>query len=204
MSRPVTAPAARHSNLCAYPCSFSKARLRRALRAGVCAAAWTASAALWAQAPAPAAAPCSGPEWKQFDFWLGTWKARWDALPGTPAGTGTNRITKTLGGCVVEENFTTDEAEPLVGHSVSTFSPQRSAWLQTWVDNQGSYLDFVGRWADGRMVLSRSAVGRDGKPQHQRMTFENIRPDAFDWRWETSPDGATWTLRWLIHYGRAP
>lgn len=162
-----------------------------------------ASAPVWADAPAAPPVPCAGPAWKQFDFWLGTWRARWDALPGTPAGTGTNRITKTLGGCVVEEQFATDEPEPLLGHSVSTYSPQRGAWLQTWVDNQGSYLDFSGQWTDGRMVLARSAPGQDGKPRHQRMIFENIRPNAFDWRWESSPDGRTWTLRWLIHYERA-
>jgi hypothetical protein len=166
-----------------------------------------AMATLLGPAPAmaedAAPAPCKAPEWSQFDFWLGTWNARWDALPNMPAGKGRNRIEKILGGCVVEENFTTDEAEPLVGRSVSVYSPQRGGWLQTWVDNQGSYLDFAGGWKDGRMVLGRASTGRDGKPQHQRMTFENIRQDAFDWRWETSPDGKAWALRWLIHYDRA-
>jgi hypothetical protein len=38
---------------------------------------------------------------------------------------------------------------------------------------------------------------------YQRMVFENITKDAFDWNWETSKDGgASWTLSWHLHYTR--
>ena len=158
---------------------------------------------LGASAAANAPAPCSAPEAKQFDFWLGDWKVRWDATPaGEPAGTGRNHVGTILGGCVVEENFSTDEPQPLIGRSVSTWSSQRQHWLQTWVDNQGSYLDFVGEFKDGRMILARETVDGSGQKIRQRMVFENIAGDRLDWRWESSRGDGEWKLLWLLHYER--
>jgi len=37
----------------------------------------------------------------------------------------------------------------------------------------------------------------------KRMVFGDITPDAFAWRWESSPDAVTWTQRWAIDYRRA-
>ncbi len=152
--------------------------------------------------PPPPPLPCTAPEAKQFDFWLGDWKVAWDASPGMPAGTGVNRVSRVLDGCAIEENFRTDEPEPLVGRSLSVWSPSRQRWQQTWVDNQGSYLDFTGGFRDGRMVLARESTDSDGKRRLQRMTFENIRADALDWRWESSADGREWKTNWLIRYTR--
>src|ERR1051326_8474286 len=61
----------------------------------------------------PAASPCSGPEFHELDFWIGEWDAAWPASPGSPAGTGTNRIEKVLDGCVVSENFEASGPSPL-------------------------------------------------------------------------------------------
>jgi hypothetical protein len=159
--------------------------------------------ALLLGASAEAGAPCSAPEAKQFDFWVGEWKVRWDATSaGDPGGTGHNRIAMILDGCVIEENFSTDEAQPLVGHSVSVWSPQRRRWLQTWVDNQGSYLDFTGEFKDGKMILARQGLDGKGEAISQRMIFENIAADRFDWRWEAARGGGEWKLAWHLHYER--
>ncbi len=94
--------------------------------AGVLAAAASLSAAeKKVSHPAPAQgtpnpAPCGGPEFRQLDFWVGTWNATWPASPGTPAGKATNRVEKILGGCVVSENFEASGVAPLVGKSYST------------------------------------------------------------------------------------
>ncbi len=165
--------------------------------------AWFAIALSLSASAQPAPAPCPAPESKQFDFWLGDWKVRWDATPGGQvAGTGRNRITKIIDGCVIEENFATDQTQPLIGRSVSTWSPRQKRWLQTWVDNQGSYLDFVGEFKEGRMILAREGIDANGEKIRQRMVFENIAADRFDWRWESSREGTDWTLAWLLHYER--
>jgi hypothetical protein len=142
------------------------------------------------------------------DFWIGEWDLTWPAHGAAPAGTGSNRIEKILGGCVVEESFAANGPSPFMGRSVSTYDPRTKGWRQTWVDNQGFYLDFTGGLEGGQMVLLRQGLTPDGRPQVSRMVFLNVTRDSLDWRWERSEDGGkTWRLLWPIHYvrkGRAP
>ena len=106
--------------------------------------------------PRPAAppVPCSEPQQKQFDFWLGDWDLTWPAPNQAPAGHGTNSVKQIMDGCVVQENFSGGVSMPLRGMSVSRFDPRSGQWKQTWVDNQGGYIDLVGEFKDGQMVLS--------------------------------------------------
>src|SRR5215470_2046859 len=90
---------------------------------------------------ASSALPCSGTEWRQFDFWIGEWNLTWPSPDGKGTENGTNTITRVLGDCVVLENFTGGGSNPMRGMSLSTFSPKLQKWQQTWVDDQGSYLD---------------------------------------------------------------
>jgi hypothetical protein len=153
--------------------------------------------------PAAPPAPCASPESRQLDFWVGEWDLSWPGPGGKPGGTATNRIEKTLGGCVIEEHFTADGPNALVGHSVSTYNPREKAWKQTWVDNQGAYIALTGEFKDGEMRLVSHGTSPDGKATMGRMVFSNIKPDSFDWRWESSKDGGkTWQLQWPIHYQR--
>ncbi len=145
---------------------------------------------------------CSSPEAKQFDFWVGDWKAEWKNDDGSTA-TGSNTIRKILGGCVVEENFNGNPAISLIGRSLSLYNSRRNIWQQTWVDNEGSYLDFTGNFENGKMTLSRDAITPKGKTIQQRMVFYNIEKNKFDWDWEISKDdGKNWELKWRIHYTR--
>ena len=134
------------------------------------------------------------PETRQFDFWLGEWDVSWDG------GRGTNSIRSILGGHVVEERFHA-ESPPFEGMSVSVYNARRGLWQQTWVDDQGTYLDLSGGWRDGEMTLSTERLV-DGKPATLRMVFYNIAADQLDWRWERSTDGSEWQILWQIRYQR--
>ena len=91
----------------------------------------------------------------------------------------------------------------LRGTSVSIFDFNAGKWKQTWVDNEGGYLDFIGEFKDGQMILQREAVRSDGTKLLQRMVFKNIGPRELDWSWEASRDGGkTWQVQWPIHYKR--
>jgi hypothetical protein len=151
----------------------------------------------------PQPKPCSEPEQKQLDFWVGEWNLTW---PGNTAGQtdhGTNSIRRILDGCIVQENFSGADAMHLRGQSVSIFDITAGKWKQTWVDNEGGYLDFVGEFKDGQMILAREAARPDGTRSLQRMVFKNITHDEFDWSWEGSKDGGkSWTVVWPIHYKR--
>jgi hypothetical protein len=144
---------------------------------------------------------CSSPESSQFDFWLGEWNLDWRNENNEP-GTGRNYVSKILGGCVIEENFSTSD-NSFTGKSFSVYNPNKKCWQQTWVDNTGIYLDFTGGFADDKMILSRELITKDGRKFIQRMVFHNIKQNEFLWNWEQSTDdGKTWNLLWMIHYTR--
>ena len=130
----------------------------------------------------------------EFDFWLGEWDVTWGE-----GVHGTNRVESILDGAVIQENFNGDG---LIGISVSVFSREDSRWHQTWVDNSGSYLDFVGEFVDGKMILSRNGIA-EGKPIKQRMVWFDISANQVRWNWERSDDdGANWRALWEIQYQR--
>jgi hypothetical protein len=146
--------------------------------------------------------PCLLPEQRQLDFWVGEWDLTWPAEKDGQTDHGTNSIRRVLDGCVVEENFSAGSSGHLLGKSVSIFDTPSGKWKQTWVDNEGGYLDFTGGWKDGEMTLGREFI-KDGKVVQQRMVFRNITPNELDWSWESSKDGGkTWQVNWPIHYKR--
>lgn len=154
--------------------------------------------------PAPAdttrPAPCSTPEYRQLDFWVGEWDLAWGENGG-----GTNTITRTLDGCVIQEEFAdlTPGGSGLRGTSVSTYDAAAGEWKQTWVDNTGSYLDFTGGMSGDTLILARTAISREGQPFQQRMWWGDLERDRLAWHWERSADnGKTWEPLWTIRYTR--
>jgi hypothetical protein len=134
---------------------------------------------------------------REFDFWLGEWDLIWE-----PDGRGRNRIASLYEGRVIVEEFDGAPSMNLRGMSVSTNSPETGLWHQTWVDSQGSYLDFRGAFRDGEMILERSGMV-DGQEVRQRMVWRDIEPERLTWRWERSnDDGLTWRTLWEIAYRR--
>jgi hypothetical protein len=135
----------------------------------------------------------------ELDFWVGAWDASW-----ADGGHGTNRVRRILGNRVIHETFeqADDGTGALHGQSWSVYDAKRGLWRQTWVDDQGGYLDLVGAHADGWFAFERTAP-EIGPAAMQRMVFRDVTADAFRWTWESSPDGgATWIVRWEIDYQR--
>jgi len=147
------------------------------------------------------APPCSSPEFRQLDFWVGTWDLSWTNPDGTP-GTGRNVISRSLNDCVIEENFTTIGGErPFSGMSVSTFDTKAGHWRQTWVDNAGGYLPFTGGPSEEGFQF-RLVNAADGRTM--RMIWKNVKKVSLDWHWQESKDGGkSWEDRWVIHYRKA-
>ena len=133
---------------------------------------------------------------RQFDFWLGEWDCSWhaDGLDHV----GTNSVYADLGGMVIVENFDARPSLDYQGLSYSVYDRAAQRWKQTWVDSEGTYLDFVGRFEDGVMELHRRA-----EDVLFRMRWENIEPNGFDWSYARSDDdGGIWTALWEIGYRR--
>ena len=141
--------------------------------------------------------PCSAPEFRQLDFWVGSWDLTWENDKK-----GTNTITRVLGDCVIMENFNGGDSMTLRGMSVSTYNTKIGNWYQTWVDNDGAYLDFVGGMQGDKMILSRTVTMED-KVLMQRMVFHDIKHESLIWDWQRSTDqGKTWENLWTINYRR--
>jgi hypothetical protein len=165
--------------------------------------------AVAAQSPAPspsssgspAARPpaCTSPQDRQFDFWLGDWKVT-DNTSGRPEGT--NRITRELRGCVLQEHWS--GAQGGHGTSFNHYDAARKRWHQTWVDDSGGILYLDGGLKNGAMVLSGTRPGRGGRTITDRIEWTR-RPDGSvrQW-WRASRDGgATWTTSFDGIYRRA-
>lgn len=145
-------------------------------------------------------APCGAPECGQFDFWLGRWKVH------GPDGrlVGHNRITRTVGGCGLREEWR--GLRGLRGTSLNAWSPERGAWHQTWIDSAGTVLLLDGGIRDGAMVLEGSvpAAAPNEPATRHRISWSLIDgdPDRVRQLWETSSDGVSWEIAFDGRYRR--
>lgn len=140
--------------------------------------------------------PCSAPEHRQFDFWLGEWEVF------GPKGkvVGHSRIEPVLNGCVIAEHWTSGGNPPGAGDgkSYNLYNVQTKQWEQFWVDAQGGRLILSGGLKDGSMVLEGKqpvADAKTGKFQHERITWTPNADGSVRQLWESSTDdGESWTV----------
>ena len=159
------------------------------------------SAAVAAQAaPAP---PCSGPEYRALDFWVGEWDAEF-ALPGGGTGRAANRITRDeFGDCVIAEHFDQPDTG-FAGASYSSYDRHKKKWVQTWVDNSGGYITLIGGPVEGRPHRFELVTLDPRGPQqvHFRMIWQDVKPDSFTWHWQARQTDGRWADSWVIRYKR--
>jgi hypothetical protein len=138
--------------------------------------------------PAAPPAPCSAPESRQFDFWLGDWQVH------KPDGSfaGLNRVTREYGGCVVHEHYATGKGYS--GESLNAYDAARKVWHQTWVDDSGLLLTLEGRWNGTSMVLEGVAPGADGAMAKQRITWTPNKDGSVRQLWETADSKGAWSV----------
>lgn len=124
-----------------------------------------AIAALSLAAPALAAgsppAPCSAPEYHQWDFWLGAWTVT------DPDGKlqGTNEIVRSRAGCALEEHWRNTGAGG--GDSFNVYDPARKTWTQLW-SGTGSIVRLEGRLDDkGAMRMEGLVTDQSGTAEHR-------------------------------------
>jgi len=160
--------------------------------AGTPAPSPAASAGVEPAAAAPAGAPphCDTALYRQFDFWAGDWDVT-SAGDGSVAGT--NNVTLTLDGCVLQEHWR--GAGGSEGTSFNIWDRADARWHQLWVDNHGMRLDLAGGLRDGNMVLEGAErKGPRGGTMRDRITWTPMPDGRVRQHWEQTRDGgATWT-----------
>jgi hypothetical protein len=137
------------------------------------------------------------PAFRQFDFWVGEWDVR---VTGTEQVAGTNSVQLINGSCTILENWT--GARGGVGKSINFYNAATSKWQQTWVDNVGGVMFFVGGRNGNAMKFDGEHVKADGTTSKIRLTFINIAPDTVRQIGESTVDGKQWTTRYDLTYVR--
>jgi hypothetical protein len=144
------------------------------------------------------ASPCTGPEFRQFDFWIGEWEVR--SAQGQLLGH--NRITSILSGCALQEEWASANGKSR-GVSHNAFDSNDGKWHQSWVDNSPSRLDLIGGLVDGRMVMEQRSRDGAGKAVVHRITWTPMPEGRLRQLWESSADdGGTWKTAFDGYYSR--
>lgn len=167
-------------------------------------------------APAPASAPaapasapqqaaavspaCSGPEHRQFDFWLGVW----DVYGGADGSQriGGNDIRRVASGCALAEHWTNARGQD--GRSLNAYDAAAGGWTQFWIGGDGVVLRLSGSLReDGAMAMEGTLADGKGGVQRQRIVWTPQADGSVTQRWDTSDDaGATWVTAFQGTYRR--
>ena len=148
--------------------------------------------------------PCSGPEFRQFDFWIGEWEAF--ATNGKKAGD--SKISLILDSCIILEEWTSagiQQGFRYAGKSFNTWNSASKEWQQTWVDNTGSSTAYThGKFIDKKIVFNTDPFPflKDTMAV-RRLTFFDLGKDKVRQLGEISKDnGVTWATEYDLEYRR--
>ncbi len=129
---------------------------------------------------------CSGPEHRQFDFWLGDWQV----TDTTGAHLGENAITRVASGCGLLESWKSGRSG-YEGNSLNWYDEGTGQWKQVWV-GLDLYLTLSGGIEGDRMVLSGERITDDGMVV-DRITWIPLDDGRVRQLWDTSKNGGvTW------------
>jgi len=146
--------------------------------------------------------PCSDPEFRAFDFWIGNW----DVYGKNEKLAGKSKISLILDSCVILEEWTsagTQNGLIYQGKSFNSYNAANKQWQQTWVDNTGNTTEYLrGTAANGKIIYYADNVhSQDGKTFLRRLTFTKIDDRKVNQLGERSDDnGKTWTIEYNLEY----
>jgi hypothetical protein len=146
---------------------------------------------------AVAPAPCrDAPDYRRFDFWVGTWRVT------TPGGqqVGTSHVDVVSGGCALLENWR--DMRGSEGKSLNTFDPATHGWRQFWVGQGGGITDYSeSEWHGSSLTFVAHSRTPNGSELVQRLTFTPLEGGVVRQFGEGSTDGGkTWSSFYDFHY----
>lgn len=147
--------------------------------------------------------PCSKPEFRQFDFWVG----EWEAFGQKDVKAGDSKISIILDSCVILEEWTgvPNQGFTYTGKSFNSYNAASKQWQQTWTDNTGNTTEFLrGEASAGKIIYYADKItGPKGKNFMRRLTFTKLDGDKVRQFGERSDDnGVSWTVEYDLEYRR--
>jgi Protein of unknown function (DUF1579) len=141
--------------------------------------------------------PTPPPEIDKLSYFLGPW-----TIEGTvkaPAGGADGPVQgrelcrwmpgKFFIGCMIETKAPTGQRQI---QGILGYDAEKKVYKWWSFDNLGHAETATGTFKDGTWTWLGDATVGD-KPIKTRETFSDTKPDGYSFRWETSPDGKTWT-----------
>ncbi len=164
----------------------------------------------------PSFSGCTGPEYHQFDFWIGEWKIKQKILQENGdwfEADATTKVSPILGGCALMEEWQgnvlffwegMNEPELIKGFSVRAYDPRRQQWVISWMDSRHlRFTEFTGAFKEKRGEFFRKQSAESGKETTTRITFAEIAPDAVRWELAVrSNDSENWKILWIMDMTR--
>jgi len=141
--------------------------------------------------------PCSGSEWHEFDFWLGSWVVM-DGANGSIIAQA--RIEPVSNGCALREEYRSTDGGG--GESLSSWDAKRGVWRQYWVSTSGAIVSIKGKIHDGAMTLSGAEQGTHS-PDMVRGTWKPDNDGVREIGERSSDGGRTWKPWFDIEFRRA-
>jgi hypothetical protein len=138
----------------------------------------------------PKSAPCTAPEYRQFDFWVGDWEVFDIDHPASPVARA--QVDRILDGCVLRENYEGTDGHR--GQSFSIYDKSRGVWHQSWVTNRGELLVIEGKLEGDEMVLSGVDRTTDGKERRIGGTWKPVNGGVRETAKTSTDGGKTWVL----------
>ncbi len=148
--------------------------------------------------------PCSRPEYRQFDFWIG----EWEAFGKNGQKAGDSKISLILDSCIILEEWTSasvNQGIRYAGKSFNTWNTATKQWQQTWVDNVGGTNEYLqGKFENNKIIYTSSPfpISKDTMAI-RKMTFTNLSPEKLRQHGEISKNnGISWTTEYDLEYRR--
>ena len=149
---------------------------------------------------------------KDFDFWMGTWKAHNRRLKRRLAGSDDWEEFEALsiarplfGGLANEDEFHTDHDGGFVGMSFRFFDSETKQWSIYWADSRRlGVLDppVIGAF-DGDVGVFEGEDVWGGRPILVRFTWSRVDTPSPRWAQAFSDDGGrTWETNWVTDFTR--
>jgi len=146
---------------------------------------------------AQAAPPKPGPELKKLDYFVGSWAQVGNTKPGVfgPGGPSTMQTeAKWMDGgffVVMHNDFKSDSMGSGTGISVMGYDPQEKVYTYHEFNSMGEAFEAKGT-VEGDTWTWTNEMKMGPKTVKTRFTEKILSPTSYSFKFEMSPDGATW------------
>ena len=138
-------------------------------------------------------------ETRLLDFTVGRWAV--SASNGLPLGTTEIALDATLGGCLLEETFTTPKGYATIGWMY--YDPVENAFYRSSVDSEGERVELRGPVTSSPISLEGAEPVPGAPGARVRLTWTAVSADELRQTWEVATDaGASWRVAQTLVFTR--